>query len=638
MHILDWAIIGGLFSFTVLVALYSRRYSKSVADFLAGSRCAGRYLLAIAEGEAATAAITAVAYFQLYYTAGFTAIWWQFMTWPNFIIIALSGWVIYRFRQTRALTMAQFLEVRYSRRFRIFTGILAFTAGIINFGIFPAVGTKFLIYYCAIPDTFNVAGFNLSTYPLIMFFLISAALWFTYMGGQITVMLTDFIQGLFCNITYIVIIVVLLFIFPWSKIVETLQTAPENASMLNPLKTSQTENFNVWFFVMMVILDFYKYKSWQGNQGYNCAALSPHEARMGNILGTFRAMSQMLIWVMLPIVAYVVMNNPSFAAVSAKIGDVLDLIKNPQVRSQMTTPVALRMVLPVGVMGALAAVMLAAFISNSTTYLHSWGSIFIQDVIMPFRKKPLTTEQHLKYLRVSILGVGAFIYMFSLFFKQTDHILLFLRVTGSIFVSGSGAVIIGGLYWKKGTVWGAWSALITGSLLAVTGIVIKQINPEFILNGMQIAFAASICAAIIYVLVSLLKPQKDFNLDVMLHRDKVEQEANSQRKVSFIEIALTRLGITREFTNTDKVIYIATIIWTLIWLVVFAVGTVYGLMFDISDAAWASFWHFYIYLMLSMAILFTIWYAFGGIYDAIQMFKLLKNVDREETDDGTVEH
>jgi len=41
------------------------------------------------------------------------------------------------------MTLAQFFEVRYSKAFRLFTGGLAFLAGIANFGIIPAVGARF---------------------------------------------------------------------------------------------------------------------------------------------------------------------------------------------------------------------------------------------------------------------------------------------------------------------------------------------------------------------------------------------------------------------------------------------------------------------------------------------------------------
>ena len=58
-------------------------------------------------------------------------------------------------------------------------------------------------------------------------------------------------------------------------------------------------------------------------------------------------------------------------------------------------------------MGAFAAVMLAAFISTHDTYLHSWASIFIQDVVMPLRKKPFSSKQHISVLRWAIIGVAA---------------------------------------------------------------------------------------------------------------------------------------------------------------------------------------------------------------------------------------
>ena len=46
------------------------------------------------------------------------------------MILTTSGWVIYRFRQTKSLTLAQFFEKRYSRNFRIFAGIIAFVTPI----------------------------------------------------------------------------------------------------------------------------------------------------------------------------------------------------------------------------------------------------------------------------------------------------------------------------------------------------------------------------------------------------------------------------------------------------------------------------------------------------------------------------
>ncbi len=72
--------------------------------------------------------------------------------------------MIYRFRETGALTLAQFFEIRYSKRFRIFTGFLGFAAGIANFGIIPVVGARFMTYFLGLPQTIHVFGWEVATY------------------------------------------------------------------------------------------------------------------------------------------------------------------------------------------------------------------------------------------------------------------------------------------------------------------------------------------------------------------------------------------------------------------------------------------------------------------------------------------
>ena len=148
LNILDWSIVVIFLVAIIAVATYARSYVKGVADFLAASRCAGRYLLTVSGGIASLGAISIVANYQMYYQAGFTANFWQIMFLPISVFIAITGFIVYRFRQTRALTVAQFFEMRYSRGFRKFAGFVIFISGILNFGIFPAVGAKFFITFC----------------------------------------------------------------------------------------------------------------------------------------------------------------------------------------------------------------------------------------------------------------------------------------------------------------------------------------------------------------------------------------------------------------------------------------------------------------------------------------------------------
>ena len=93
MHAYDWLIVVSFLVGLTAIALYSSRFARGVTDFLAAGRAGGRYLLTTAEGAAGIGAITIIALFQQYYTAGFAASWWGQMLAPIGLIMAISGWV-----------------------------------------------------------------------------------------------------------------------------------------------------------------------------------------------------------------------------------------------------------------------------------------------------------------------------------------------------------------------------------------------------------------------------------------------------------------------------------------------------------------------------------------------------------------
>lgn len=340
--------------------------------------------------------------------------------------------------------------------------------------------------------------------------------------------------------------------------------------------------------------------------------------------------------VFIPVIGYTILHHPDFAANAAKVNGVLAGLESNAIRSQLTVPLVLASILPVGLMGALTAVMLMATIGTHDAYLHSWGSIFIQDVVMPFRNKPFEPAQHLRILRYSIIGVCIFIFMFSMVFQQSEYIFLFFAITGAIFTGGSGAVIIGGLYWKRGTTAAAWSALLTGSFVAVGGITIKQINPDFFINGQEFWGLAMLASSVVYVLVSLLSGKKDFNMDKMLHKGQYAIEG----EIKVVSPEMARgwrvLGMGKEFTRGDKVIYIAAYTWTFTWAAVFLVGTWFNLTSAISDASWMAFWKVFIIINTVASVFIIIWFTIGGTRDLRDMLKRLSTAVRNHQDDGFV--
>ncbi len=632
----DWLIVVLVVTFMVSQVVSSRKRMQSVADFLAAGRTAGRYVLSLSQGMAALGAISIIGNIEMNYVAGFTMSWWGLTTAVVVLFITATGWVIYRFRQTRALTLAQFFEIRYSRKFRIFAGLLAFLSGIINFGIFPAVGARFFIYFCGLPQTISLLGFPISTFVLIMILLLAIALFFVFSGGQIAVIITDFIQGVFVNFVFIAIVLFLLHKFDWTHIYQALETAPKDASLINPFHTSHLKDFNFWYFLIGVIGIVYATMSWQGTQGYNASAQNAHEAKMAGMLSNWRNIPQTIFLLIIPIVAYTVLHHSDYSSIASTVNAALQGIPNKAIQSQVRVPLVLTQILPSGFLGAFVAVMLAAFISTHDTYLHSWGSIFIQDVIMPFRGKPFKPEQHIKILKLSILGVAVFIFFFSLLFRQNQYIFLFFAITGAIFAGGSGAVIIGGLYWKRGTTAAAWWAMIVGSTIAVGGIILHQINPNFPVNGQWFWGIAMAASTAIYIVISLLQGKPPFNMDKLLHRGVYAIPDETRIVQEEASKGLAILGFDREFSRGDKFIYIITYIWIFGWTLVFILGTIYNLTHNVSDEAWMHFWIINVWINVIVSIAVVLWFTIGGIVDLKSMRHRLDTLVRDSSDDGFV--
>ena len=598
----------------------------------------------------------------------------------------MSGWVIYRFRSTRCLTLAQFFEKRYSRRFRIFTGLVAFTAGIINFGIFPAVGAQFFISYCGLPDTF----IGLPVYPMVMIVLLSISLYFVYTGGQIAVIIADFFQGIFATLVLLVVALYLFFNVGWDQVTESLEQTPiklakeeiqaldsdesfqelpeeeqqerinkidekyKNSSRINPFKTSHVEDFNFWYFLIGIIGIMYSSMSWQGSQAYNSSAKSAHEAKMGSVLAGFRGLPQGLFFLLVPVLIYVFMNHPSYQDIADSVNLSLSELDTDTLRSQMRGPIVLSTILPMGLLGAFAALMLAAFVSTHDTYLHSWATIIIQDVVMPFRNKPFDKDTHIKVLRYAIFGVAVFIFLFSLLFQQNQKIALFFAITAAIFAGGSGAVIIGGLYWKRGTTTAAWTAMIVGAVISVGGVLVKQISSDWLadpasyntlkgiltyirdINGQEYWGISMGLSAISYVGVSLLFKEEPFDMDKLLNRGEYAIEGEKKVVNEDTELGWKIFMMGNEFTKTDKLIYIINYAWTGAWTVIFIIGTVYNLYNDVSNAAWMSFWKKYIFIHIFMATITLVWFTIGGFNDLKIMLAKLNTDHRDHEDDGWV--
>jgi len=645
MSTIDWIITSLPLLLVVGVACASSRHMKSVADFMSGGRLAGPYLLAVARGELEAGAVVFVALFEVISHSGFTLSWWSWIMVAGAIFVAISGFVVYRYRETRAMTLAQFFELRYSKSFRLFTGILAFAAGIVNFGIIPAVGARFLVYYLRLPPELHLGPWSMPTYIPLMALFLSLTLVLTLSGGLITVMVTNCLEGILSQVFYLVIIAALLMMFSWTEISEVLGSRPPGQSLLDPFDSMEIKDFNLWYVLMALFISVYGTMAWQNSGSYNAAAISPHASVMGGILGRWREFGKLAVITLLAVCAVTFLQHPDFATQSAQAHETVAQIQNSQVRKQMEVPIAVSYLLPLGIKGVFCAVLLMGIFGGDSTHLHSWGSIFVQDVLVPLRKKPFGPRQHIRALRISVFAVALFAFLFGSLFQQTEYIIMWWAVTTAIYVGGAGACIIGGLYWKKGTTAGAWVALIAGSGLSVGGIIIRQIyGNAFPLNGIQISFFATLTAIVLYVAVSLLTCREDFNMDRMLHRGQyaaLKQLVDEQSVTPPLEkrrVSWGRLiGFDENFSLADKWIAGSLFAWSMFWLGVFVIGSVWNLIAPWPASVWSTYWHVAgIGIPIFICFVTTFWFGWGGLRDIGLLFKKLAGQKINHLDDGTV--
>jgi SSS family solute:Na+ symporter len=645
MHWIDWMVVAIVTVFFVVLAYSTKKYTQSTSDFLVANRLAGRYLLTMADGVAGLGAVSIIARFQMVYKAGFAPNWWDQLQAPIMLLVMLTGWVVYRYRETRAMTLGQFFEIRYGRKFRSYAATICWISGIINFGIFPAVGANFFIHYTGLPNYYSLLGLTVSTYHTLLTVLLGLSLYFTFSGGQIAVLVTDFFQSFFVNIVLAAILILILVKFPLDHIFDGLKIAEAGKSLLDPFDTANVEGFNVWYFLIGLFALVINRNAWQGSQAYQVSARTPHEQKMAGVLGQFRGFTLLWALTLLPLVAYLIMHHPDYTDWASQVNAQLATIADEQVRDQMITPITMTLWMPVGLMGAFAAVMFAAFISTHDTYLHSWGSIFVQDVYLPLRGKEIDTKQHLRLLRFSIFGVAAFIFLFSSFYRQTQDILLFFALTGAFWLGGAGVVIVGGLYTTWGTTRGAFAGLTSGTVLATAGMICEHwwedwYGEDFFLTGQEVYFFSMCIAWTLYVLLSLSE-KRVFNVDKMLHRGEYavasDHAATGGHTVKEGWSWRSALGVNADFSRGDKLIYGFTVVKSLGLFALWLGMTIATFTIGISIEGWTTY-HYWVntvfFIVLTLGVM--VWLSIGGMRDLARLFHDLREAKRDFSDDGTV--
>jgi solute:Na+ symporter, SSS family len=321
MGLIDWLIVIIPVTFVIGMGLYSRRYIRGVADFLAAGRVCGRYVISVGDIANALSIIGLVAYVEVHYKTGFALAFWTKIVGPLGIVMGLFGYCTYRFRETKAMSLGQFLEMRYNRSFRIFASALRSLSEMLANMIMPAIAARFFIYFLDLPHTFYVGGLAIPTFILVVIICLTVAISIICTGGTLALIITDAIQGMLCFPLLVVFVAFILYKFSWSnEIIPVMMDRVQGESFLSPYDISNLRDFNLFFVVITVFTVIFHRASWIG-AGTSTAAKSPHEQKMAGLLGTWRASISAIFYVLIAITIITLLNHSNWAPQAKNVRD-----------------------------------------------------------------------------------------------------------------------------------------------------------------------------------------------------------------------------------------------------------------------------------------------------------------------------
>jgi Na+/proline symporter len=711
---------------------------------LAAGRVAGRYVLSAGDLTSGLSVITLVALVESKYQVGYALSFWEYLMIPVGVIMGLTGFCIYRFRETRSLSIGQFLEMRYNRPLRIVAATIRTLAEMVTNAIGPAVAANFFIYFLGLPHEFMVMGIALPTFTLVVSISLMLCMVIIWPGGRISLLISDAFQGLMSYPIFVVIAGYIFIHFGWHDTIGPVMIdRVEGESFINAFDISKLRDFNIFALFVTIMGSILNKASWIGNDTTACGR-TPHEQKMAGILANLRSLFAGLMMILIAVMIIALMTHSNFADKAHNIRSELtekvavEAVTDTQLRAdlntnlaqipvnrheigvdaplsqdnnmdtpymvaaqetlggtpegnqqfqkfrtlyhQMMLPVALKHLLPTGVMGLFLLLMIMLLISTDDSRVFNASSTIVQDIILPFIKKPLTAKQHLLLLRMTSLGVCIFFFIVSIFFVQIDYILMFTVMMTALWLGGAGPIMLFGLYSRFGTTAGAFGALIFGSGFSLVGLILQRnwaetvypwlenhgwtnavghfletvsgpFHPyivwemsavKFPINSYELYFIAMVSGIAAYIIGSLLTLKEPYNLDRLLHRGEydIAHEYKEPFKWTIGNAFKKLIGITPEYTLGDRIITWSVFSYAIIYKfgICFVGVMIWNLISPWSNEAWSQY--FYItslWVTGIIGIISTFWFLIGGVIDLRKLFRDLAARIDNPLDNGMVE-
>jgi SSS family solute:Na+ symporter len=502
---LDWVIVVVYLGVSILIGIWANRFVGQLSGYLVAGRTL-RIRLALATMTGTELGLVTVMYVaELGYTKQFASLYLAVIEVTGLAVIGLTGLVIYRLRQEAVMTVPEYYQRRYTQTVRVVGAVMMVLAGVLNMGVFLKAGSLFLVGVTGLEDPMAL--------KLIMTGLLLLVLFYTVLGGMVSVVITDLLQFLVLGVGSLVVsgyvINELGGVDGLWKLTETTYVDP--FSYDNPVTDKvDDDGIGPWMLTAQWMTLSIAVMLWPATISRTLAVKSPSVARRLYLFSTIPFLARRTLPALWGIGAF------AFFALHTDLGnDFQTQVDAKSLSTLSAMPLYLAKIIPTGLLGLVTAAMLAAFMSTHDSYLLCWSGVVAQDIVAPLCGG-LSDRDSVLVTRVSIVVIGAFLLFWGLWYEVGQELWNYLAITGTVYLSGALPVIVGGLYWRRASSAGALVALVCG-LIGVCGLpkVIDAINMNLFPDpdGFQVFPAlmmliTMITPTLVFIPVSLLVPDR----------------------------------------------------------------------------------------------------------------------------------
>lgn len=452
---------------TILAGTVARSTIKGISDFLVAGRVLRVHVAAASYIATGLGLVTVMYFAEEGFTHGFAPFLVGLIATFTQIVIGRTGFIVSRLRHLQVMTVPEFYEVKYTRGVRILGGLFLALAGTLNMGLFPILASKFVVGFTGLPKEYA---------NYLMVAMLTVVVFYTLMGGQVSVVLTDFLQYLLLSLGFLIGTFFIL-THPqlgWDNIVAAVEQHKGAAGfdpILNPAYG--------WIFIIYFLSVNFVGIVWQPEMTRPLSSENPQVARRVFWIASATTLGRAIV--------------PMFWGIAA-----LAFFNDPGRDSRFAMPEMMGQIVPTGMAGLLLAGMVAAFMSTHDSYLLAWSGVIVRDVISPIKAMlsrsaqerradgtwgGLSSAREIYWTRVIVVLLAVFLALFGIFYQPPETSFKFMYITGTIYFSGCVGTVALGLYWKRANTVGAYCALILGALAPLNFLIMSQFphyTPEWL--------------------------------------------------------------------------------------------------------------------------------------------------------------